>query len=182
MRFRAASRLGLGRYSRHDSPDLFRATHLSAGLHRDMGFHENFLKYINTDWLSMALFAFLILKKPIVGKIFVALGSITYSVYPFGPVVQAALAQVLAGHEVFIPIHVFVMATALGSIAIAAVVFRLVEVPSIDLGRRIMSPGSESSRAGLSAASGSQQLVSRSAGAMKYGCSLVCGLQMYSRA
>ena len=104
----------------------------------DMGWHENWVKYTITYWFGMALFFILSSKASIQGRLFVDLGSISYSVYLFGPVVQAVLAHVVSGHEALIPIHVFFLATAIGTVAVATLVFRWIEAPAIAFGRHII--------------------------------------------
>ncbi|MGU3361188.1 acyltransferase family protein [Methylobacterium sp. M6A4_1b] len=104
---------------------------------RDMGFQENWVKYVVTYWLAMALFALLALKLRIEGRVFAYLGAISYSIYLFGPVVQVVIEHALAGYESVVPIHLFAAATALATIAVAALVYRWIEVPAIALGRRV---------------------------------------------
>lgn len=121
---------------------------------KDMGFHENGLKYTITYWLAMLLFAIFSLRLPIEGRVFVYLGSISYAIYLFGPVVQVVVEHALAGHETVVPIHVFGLATALGTIAVAAIVFRYVETPAIDLGRQIAARHAARAGTTMPAASG----------------------------
>lgn len=104
---------------------------------RDMGFQENWMKYTITYWLAMALFWLLSVGLRIEGRVFVYLGAISYSIYLFGPVVQVVLEHALAGYEAVIPIHLFAGATALATVAVAALVYRWIEAPAIDLGRTI---------------------------------------------
>jgi len=105
---------------------------------RDMGFHENWLKYLVTYWAAMALFALLSQRLRIEGRLFTYLGAISYSIYLFGPVVQGVLEHALAGYASVVPIHLFAAATALATVAVAALVYRWIEAPAIALGRHVI--------------------------------------------
>ncbi|MCO1335789.1 acyltransferase [Microbulbifer sp. OS29] len=71
----------------------------------------------------------------------ITLGTISYSIYLLHPVVirllkwtvQQPWGQVFSSFT----LEVYLLATTLGSIALAAIVYRLIEKPSINLGRRL---------------------------------------------
>lgn len=105
---------------------------------RDMGFQENWYRYTATYYIAMALFYVLYRYVRITSPVFVYLGTISYSVYLFGFIVQDALLTMLGSRIFDYPIHVYVLATSLVTIGVASLVYWLVEAPAIAAGRRII--------------------------------------------
>ncbi len=106
---------------------------------KDMGFHETWYKYTNTYFLSLALFYLLYRRIKITGAVFVYLGRISYSVYLFGLIVQEVLFRYFEKAIFVLSAHGFILLTEVITIAIAAVIYKFIEAPSIALGRRIIN-------------------------------------------
>ena len=105
---------------------------------KDMGFQETWYKYTATYYLAIALFYLLYRYIRITNPVFVYLGTISYSVYLFGYVVQEALLRVFGNDIFLLPVHVFMLVTSIATIAVASVVYRWVEAPAVALGRKII--------------------------------------------
>ena len=105
---------------------------------KDMGFQETWYKYTATYYLAIALFYLLYRYVRITAPVFVYLGTISYSAYLFGFVVQDGLLTLLGIRVFDYPVHLFILATSLATIGIASVVYRLVEAPAVAFGRRLI--------------------------------------------
>ncbi|WP_035961460.1 acyltransferase [Bradyrhizobium sp. URHA0013] len=105
---------------------------------KDMGFQETWYKYTATYYLAIALFYLLYRYVRITSPVFVYLGTISYSVYLFGPIVQERLLTGWGNGVFEYPVHVFIIATFLGTIGVASIVYRIVEAPAVTFGRRLI--------------------------------------------
>jgi peptidoglycan/LPS O-acetylase OafA/YrhL len=105
---------------------------------KDMGFQETWYKYTMTYYLAIALFYLLYRYVRITSPVFVYLGTISYSVYLFGFVVQDGLLTLLGNRVFEYPVHLFILATSLVSVGLASIVYRLVEAPAVALGRGLI--------------------------------------------
>ena len=107
----------------------------------DTGFGETWHKYMISYYAAMAIFLVFTGRIKLTHPVFVFLGTISYSLYLSGPIGQE-LANIMLGDAVrFLPVHVFIALAMLFSIAMSIVSYRLVEAPSVALGRRISERG-----------------------------------------
>jgi peptidoglycan/LPS O-acetylase OafA/YrhL len=106
---------------------------------KDMGFHETWYKYTTSYYLALGLFYPFYRHIRLTGPTFVWLGTISYSLYLFGPVAQEAVFFVLGAHAVDVPTHFVIAVTMALTVAIAAFVYRFVEAPAVALGRPLRS-------------------------------------------
>lgn len=103
----------------------------------DTGFGETWYKYVISYWMAMFIFAFFTVYVKIAHPLFVYLGTVSYSLYLFGPIGQE-LANIIIKDSLYtLPVHVFVLLAVFLSIVIASFVYRFVEAPAIRIGRRL---------------------------------------------
>lgn len=101
---------------------------------------NGWLVYVATYYLALTLFVVLTSRLRITTRPLPYLGAISYSVYLFGAVVQAALtALVPALADGHLPGHLLIVATMAATIPIAALNYHLVERPMITLGKRLIA-------------------------------------------
>ncbi|MEA3535451.1 acyltransferase [Rhizobium sp. CC-YZS058] len=107
----------------------------------DTGFGETWYRYLISYYAAMALFVLFTARIRLTHPVLIYLGTISYSLYLFGPIGQE-LANILLGSAVErIPIHLFILLAMVFSIIMAALTYRFVEAPAIALGRRLSDRG-----------------------------------------
>lgn len=102
---------------------------------RDFGFNETWYKYTIAYYAALFLFFMLTTRWRITGRFFVYLGSVSYSIYLFGPIAQDIVLTNLLPHLPPAPAHLWIVCVLILTVVIAHTVFHLVERPGIALGR-----------------------------------------------
>jgi peptidoglycan/LPS O-acetylase OafA/YrhL len=105
---------------------------------RDYGYNETWYRYTISYGVAIALFALCTSRVRINFPGMRHLGRISYSIYLFGPVAEqiillSLLPRLGLGHGA----HLYIGITMVLAVAMAAVIYRFVEAPSIAFGRRI---------------------------------------------
>jgi peptidoglycan/LPS O-acetylase OafA/YrhL len=105
---------------------------------RDYGYNETWYRYTISYGTAIALFALCTSRVRIDFAGMRHLGRISYSIYLFGPVAEqiillSLLPRLGLGHGA----HLYIGITMVLAVAMAAVIYRFVEAPSIAFGRRI---------------------------------------------
>jgi peptidoglycan/LPS O-acetylase OafA/YrhL len=105
---------------------------------RDYGYNETWYRYTISYGVAIALFALCTSRVRINFAGMRYLGRISYSVYLFGPVAEqiillSLLPRLGLGHGA----HLYIGMSMILAVALAAVIYRFVEAPSIAFGRRI---------------------------------------------
>jgi peptidoglycan/LPS O-acetylase OafA/YrhL len=105
---------------------------------RDYGYNETWYRYTISYGAAIALFAVCTSRVRIDFAGMRYLGRISYSVYLFGPVAeQIILLSLLPRLGLGQGAHLYIGITMVLAVAMAAVIYRFVEAPSIAFGRRI---------------------------------------------
>jgi peptidoglycan/LPS O-acetylase OafA/YrhL len=105
---------------------------------RDYGYNETWYRYTISYGVAIALFALCTSRVRINFAGMRYLGRISYSVYLFGPVAeQIILLSLLPRLGLGQGAHLYIGITMVLAVAMAAVIYRFVEAPSIAFGRRI---------------------------------------------
>jgi peptidoglycan/LPS O-acetylase OafA/YrhL len=105
---------------------------------RDYGYNETWYRYTISYGVAIALFALCTSRVRIDFAGMRYLGRISYSVYLFGPVAeQIILLSLLPRLGLAQGAHLYIGITMVLAVAMAAVIYRFVEAPSIAFGRRI---------------------------------------------
>lgn len=102
---------------------------------KDFGFNETWYKYTIAYYSALFLFFMLTTRWRITGRFFVYLGSVSYSIYLFGPIAQDIVLMNVLPHLPQAPAHLWIGCVLVLTVAIAHGVFHLVERPGIALGR-----------------------------------------------
>jgi len=102
------------------------------------GFDETWYRYVISYYTAIVLFLVFSTIVKLQYRTLTYLGLISYSVYLFGPVVQAAvtLAMPRLAAGAFSE-HLFILVVLVLTVGVASGVYHLVEVPSIALGKRL---------------------------------------------
>jgi peptidoglycan/LPS O-acetylase OafA/YrhL len=105
---------------------------------RDYGSNETWYRYTISYGAAIAFFALCTSRARIDFAGMRHLGRISYSVYLFGPVAeQIVLLSLLPRLGIREGAHLYIVAAMVLAVAMAAVIYRFVEAPSIAFGRRI---------------------------------------------
>ena len=105
---------------------------------RDYGYNETWYRYTISYGVAIALFALCTSRVRIDFAGMRYLGRISYSVYLFGPVAeQIILLSLLPRLGLGQGAHLYIGITMVLAVAMAAVIYRFVEAPSIAFGRRV---------------------------------------------
>jgi peptidoglycan/LPS O-acetylase OafA/YrhL len=105
---------------------------------RDYGYNETWYRYTISYGVAIALFALFTSRVRIDFAGMRHLGRISYSIYLFGPVAeQIILLSLLPRLGLGQGAHLYIGITMVLAVAMAAVIYRFVEAPSIAFGRRI---------------------------------------------
>jgi peptidoglycan/LPS O-acetylase OafA/YrhL len=105
---------------------------------RDYGYNETWYRYTISYGVAIALFALCTSRVRIDFAGMRYLGRISYSVYLFGPVAeQIILLSLLPRLGLGQGAHLYIGISMILAVAMAAVIYRFVEAPSIAFGRRI---------------------------------------------
>jgi peptidoglycan/LPS O-acetylase OafA/YrhL len=105
---------------------------------RDYGYNETWYRYTISYGVAIALFALCTSRVRINFAGMRYLGRISYSIYLFGPVAeQIILLSLLPRLGLGQGAHLYIGITMVLAVAMAAVIYRFVEAPSIAFGRRI---------------------------------------------
>jgi peptidoglycan/LPS O-acetylase OafA/YrhL len=105
---------------------------------RDYGYNETWYRYTISYGAAIAFFALCSSRLRIDFSGMRHLGRISYSVYLFGPIAeQIVLLSLLPRLGMRQGAHFYIGVTMVLAVAMAAIIYRLVEAPSIAFGRRI---------------------------------------------
>lgn len=105
-----------------------------------LAYDDDALRYTLTYYIATAAFLLFTSRIKIEGRTFAFLGTISYSVYLFGSLVQKVFEHYAAQwwEANGLPLHLAIAGIMLVAVAIAALVYRLVEQPAIELGKTII--------------------------------------------
>jgi peptidoglycan/LPS O-acetylase OafA/YrhL len=104
----------------------------------DMGFGETWYKYTITYYVAFLSFYILYRRIRITSAPFAYLGTISYSVYLFGIIVQEALLSSLGNALYAFSGHVAILAIAVLTVLLSSCIYFAIEAPSIELGRYLI--------------------------------------------
>lgn len=102
----------------------------------DYGFNETWYRYTISYLTAIGLFVLLTTRLKLQGRVLGYLGTISYSVYLFGPVMQEVVAWALPGLHRF-TVHAFLVVVMAATVLVAAIVYHLVEAPGVALGKHV---------------------------------------------
>lgn len=103
----------------------------------EVGVGASWQRYLVTYYAALSLFVLLNGPARITARVPAYLGTISYSIYLFGAVVQVLLEELTSIRQLPAPLCALIGATLALTIGTAAVVYRFIEAPSIALGRRM---------------------------------------------
>ncbi|MFT6989204.1 MAG: peptidoglycan/LPS O-acetylase OafA/YrhL [Paraglaciecola sp.] len=107
---------------------------------QDMGFGETWYRYVLTYYSAVFMIVTLTRFCHVKGRIFVWLGSISYSVYLFHHVIFLVLIDTVGEKTLAslgFPVHLYIAFSMIATIAVSSLTFRYIEQPMIKLGRNI---------------------------------------------
>ncbi|WP_277981518.1 acyltransferase family protein [Sphingomonas phyllosphaerae] len=105
-----------------------------------LAYDEGALRYTLTYYLATGSFLLFTSRIKLTGAILAYLGTISYSVYLFGSLVQKTFEHFLAAwwQDLGLPLHLAIAGMMLVAIGIASLVYRFVEAPAVTVGKAII--------------------------------------------